>query len=664
MEHKGLDPKTLKVSQLRRILVENDITFPANARKPALVKLFEERVRQRLELSSETSKGNDSIQKAVKSEAKNADRKRILKSKKHESNSGASKSVNVETNKRKREENSTDNTIPVQVKEEKSSKRKRKKRSNRTTKSLESPSKPKLESEEPSVTLSPEMEIREEHKEEFSNGELIATEESKKPELPNLKVSNEFLVQLNKELASATTESYDHSIKSTNCSSVRIEREEPVETATGAEVRKGSDPITNLDKKAREAVDKTTSEEAKEELVRGPKALDMREGNNIKRKLSKENKASSKGRTRHFLESKTKRSMDIFRPLVAHVFIWLWNAVLYLSILLPILFGLWYREQRIRIGYCGHEEPIKSLAFSAFSQTARVDEFLQAYAPNCLECPEHATCSSLMNIECESGYELKSSILETYGVIPFSKYCVKDESKEKEVDELVWKVSEYLRKKNAQVDCGEGQNLFESGETETKLYEIFSRSRPSWENQADFNEHCRNVIEKLRHMDEIVWLPLDFETGEEIHFKPNNTTCVYRSTSKKWVKLPCHLGADIRKGLRKYGVSVLITLIVILFIKKIQSTLDDYVQGEQIIEQFVKEATDRLKSAKKNEDEEPFLTTVQLRTILLRDIPNIKEQNSLWARTKDKIIKEYSENIELYLLEENGEIMTCLEWND
>lgn len=29
-----------------------------------------------------------------------------------------------------------------------------------------------------------------------------------------------------------------------------------------------------------------------------------------------------------------------------------------------------------------------------------------------------------------------------------------------------------------------------------------------------------------------------------------------------------------------------------------------------------------------------------------------------------KIMKEQSENIELYLLEENGEIMTCWEWKE
>lgn len=82
MNYKGLDPKTLKVGQLRRVLVENGVTFPANARKPALVKLFEENVRQRLESSSKISKAKDSIQRATKSEAKNTDRKKTLKIKK------------------------------------------------------------------------------------------------------------------------------------------------------------------------------------------------------------------------------------------------------------------------------------------------------------------------------------------------------------------------------------------------------------------------------------------------------------------------------------------------------------------------------------------------------------------------------------------------------
>lgn len=124
------------------------------------------------------------------------------------------------------------------------------------------------------------------------------------------------------------------------------------------------------------------------------------------------------------------------------------------------------------------------------------------------------------------------------------------------------------------------------------------------------------------------------------------------------------LEGDIQEYITKYGGSLFITLGVLFLIKKIQSTLDNYVQGEQIIEKLVKEAIDKLKDVKKNKGEEPFLTTVQLRATLLSDIPNIKEQNNLWAQTKEKIMKEQSENIELYLLEENGEIMTCWEWKE
>lgn len=663
MDHKDLDPKTLKVSQLRRVLVENDVAFPANARKPVLVKLFEEKVRHRLQSSSETSNAKGIIQKTVKSEAKKADRKKTLKSKKLESSSGASKTVkveNVETNKRKRKQSSTENVATIQMKEEKSPKKKKKKRSSNASKPLESPPNSKSEGEATEVASPSKLDTGDDRNKEDFSDEKLRTGEFTKPELPNLKVSNEFLAQLNKELASAATESYDHSIKSKNLPPIRIETEGLVGTSSEAGTRNKSELIENTNFKAQ-----PESKEVKEELIKTLQTSDDQDKQGIKKISSKINKPSPKGRTRHFIANKTKRGIDIMRPFLAHVFIWLWNTALFLSIVLPIFFGLWYREQRIRIGYCGHEKPMKSLAIPSFPQTERVDSLLQAYRPSCLKCPEHGVCSSFMNVECEPGYELRSSILETYGIIPFSKYCVKDESKEKEVDELVWKVNEYLRKKNAKVECGEGENLFDSGETETKLYDIFSQSRPSWESQREFKEHWENVLEILKNKDEIVWLPLDFETGEKRrHFEPNKTNYVYRSTSKKWVTLQCHLEGNIQEYVKKYGGTILITLGVLFFIKKIQSTLDSYVQGEQIIEKLVKDATDKLKDVKKNEDEEPFLTTVQLRTILLSDISNIKEQNNLWAQTKEKIIKEQSENIELYLLEENGEIMTCFEWKE
>lgn len=288
MDHRNLDPKTLKVSQLRRVLVENDVAFPANARKPVLVKLFEEKVRQRLQSSPEASKVRTSIQKVVKSGAKNADRKKTLKSKKLESSSSESKTVkdeNVETNKRKREQISTDNETKMQIQEEKSPKKKRKKRKKRSSKANkppESPPQSKSDGKATSADLTSELETVEElHKKDYSD-DKPRVKELPKPELPNLKVSNEFLAQLNKELASAATENYDHSIKSTDLSSIRIETEEPVGPSTGAETRNESEVMENINLEVQPEV-----KEAKEELTKISETFDNQDEEDTSRLSSK-----------------------------------------------------------------------------------------------------------------------------------------------------------------------------------------------------------------------------------------------------------------------------------------------------------------------------------------------------------------------------------------
>ena len=44
----GFDPNSIKVATLRRILVENNVDFPSNARKNALVGLFDEKVKPQI----------------------------------------------------------------------------------------------------------------------------------------------------------------------------------------------------------------------------------------------------------------------------------------------------------------------------------------------------------------------------------------------------------------------------------------------------------------------------------------------------------------------------------------------------------------------------------------------------------------------------------------
>lgn len=100
--------------------------------------------------------------------------------------------------------------------------------------------------------------------------------------MPNLKVSNEFLAQLNKELASAATENYDHSIKSTDLSSIRIETEEPVGPSAGAETRNESEVMENINLEVQPEV-----KEAKEELTKISETFDNQDEEDTSRLSSK-----------------------------------------------------------------------------------------------------------------------------------------------------------------------------------------------------------------------------------------------------------------------------------------------------------------------------------------------------------------------------------------
>lgn len=59
--------------------------------------------------------------------------------------------------------------------------------------------------------------------------------------------------------------------------------------------------------------------------------------------------------------------------------------------------------------------------------------------------------------------------------------------------------------------------------------------------------------------------------------------------------------------------------------------------------------------------EPPYLSTVQLRDILLSDVKNLKERNDLWEKVT-KGLEANNTNIKSSLIEIHGDIMKCWEW--
>lgn len=161
--------------------------------------------------------------------------------------------------------------------------------------------------------------------------------------------------------------------------------------------------------------------------------------------------------------------------------------------------GLWYREQRVLIGYCGQEIHQKSVHFEKINLPHReeIEAILEPYKPQCLECPENGLCYKHMELKCKPGYRLEESLLSLHGVFPVSSYCVKDDRREKMVKEVVSKTLELLRIKNAQISCGDSKDDIESGLTEEILRGVFNDAKADWVSEEQFEEIWSQVLKEL-----------------------------------------------------------------------------------------------------------------------------------------------------------------------
>ncbi|BAP72071.1 src1p [Kluyveromyces marxianus] len=179
---------------------------------------------------------------------------------------------------------------------------------------------------------------------------------------------------------------------------------------------------------------------------------------------------------------------------------------IFLLIMLPIIFGLWYREQRIAVGFCGSEIDIPLLGKEYTNPYVKEFESkLSPLKPDCLPCPENAICFPYMNLKCKPGYIIEKSIFSLHGLVPIHDRCIKDSKKQKLVQEVVKKTLELLRTKNAQESCGECEDDIKSGVSNEELYEIFYESKKPWINDEEFNALWEQVEVDLKEEPEIIW---------------------------------------------------------------------------------------------------------------------------------------------------------------
>ncbi|RPA85212.1 hypothetical protein BJ508DRAFT_14326 [Ascobolus immersus RN42] len=150
----------------------------------------------------------------------------------------------------------------------------------------------------------------------------------------------------------------------------------------------------------------------------------------------------------------------------------------FLLISLLSAFFIWWRREKIAVGYCGvgqygMDGPTGPITASNF------------YLPRCEVCPPHAICKPDFQTECQDDYVLVPNKYSLAGLIPLAPTCEADSEKLRRIAVLSNEAVRILRKRAADIKCGdtrldkgEHEGISESN-LKRELYRLKSVSIPS-----------------------------------------------------------------------------------------------------------------------------------------------------------------------------------------
>ncbi|KAK5963690.1 Src1p PWA37_004015 [Arxiozyma heterogenica] len=398
---------------------------------------------------------------------------------------------------------------------------------------------------------------------------------------------------------------------------------------------------------------------------------------------------------------KTKTSF-IFKQFVKFSF----KSFLYLTFGLILSLVIWFYQNNIYTGYCGQEQhfPTFRERYPEFLYFEKIDSILTDYKPSCIPCPENGICFPYMNLKCKPEYKVERSPIDIFGLFPFRNRCVRDDKKKELINEVVSKSLDFLRFRNAQMACGESKDDMESGIAETDLFNIFQESKTSSLEDEEFQDIWEQVVELLKKQPDIIYRQvstIDFfnddienkefftnkllqipihkyrsctDTKESIrrhgvqgkkgHLSKENRPSqnrYFRSTSKKYITLKCHFELEIIRTYQRFKHFIWFGLLSVLLLKVIQIKIQNYFLRKSKIKHLTNVVIERLKKNKIETPDVPYLSSVQLRDILINDEANIKLRNSIWNEVT-KNVESNNANIKSSLLEIHGDMMRCWEW--
>jgi hypothetical protein len=186
--------------------------------------------------------------------------------------------------------------------------------------------------------------------------------------------------------------------------------------------------------------------------------------------------------------------------------------------------SVWWRNEKVAVGYCGVGRPSSTLAHLRASLPAWISDNIpssvlenidlpswttELMQPQCEPCPPHAYCYADFEARCEPDFLLKPHPLSLGGLVPLPPTCEPDGEKVRRIQHVADKAVEELRERRAKFECGElvdeqsGKAPASPEVEEQVLKAAVSSKRRKDMSQEEFEELWKGAIGEILGRDEI-----------------------------------------------------------------------------------------------------------------------------------------------------------------
>ncbi|KAL8416646.1 hypothetical protein RB596_006979 [Gaeumannomyces avenae] len=344
------------------------------------------------------------------------------------------------------------------------------------------------------------------------------------------------------------------------------------------------------------------------------------------------------------------------------------TPVLVLLVTLLGAYAGWYRQEKVKVGYCGLGQPATQI-LPQDVQDKLPDWAILVLEPQCEACPTHAYCFDDFTVSCDDDYILKPHPLSLGGLVPLPPTCEPDGVKARRVQAIADKAVEELRNRRAKFECGdaaddEGKPVEAASIEEDALKEIVGEQRSKKLSKQEFDDLWAAALGEIQSRDEV-----EVETvqaGDSGGF-PNT---YLSSTSHASLPYACAAQLYVRRGLERYrfGIAAVAFSLVTLF-ASFQYARVSYRRRKAMAERvprLVDVVLEKLANQKElayevGGEEDPFLFLPNLRDDVLRAEHKLKERERIWERVR--VVVEQNSNVRQGQREShNGEIGRAWEW--